>query len=170
MPKKQPHPVSKELVKHKGFRLTKSEDEVSFTSRKKFPSGMTGEIAFDLYGVENDPSKLIIDISFVVYRKRKSAWSVPNEITGQDGAQTLVWAKSEIDAFSEYIWRFSPAKDADLVIGWTDKRRGDLYIKALCKRGFTVTTDEGEIVLKKRIQRVPLSQRRYSFENQTLNL
>lgn len=151
-------------IHHSGFKLFKDDnDYYSFIARKKFDSGMTGEISFDLYQMSEGSHDVLVDISFVVYRKRKSAWGVPNEITGRDGAATLVWANEQINAFSEFVWNKTVANEVTLVIGWTDKKRGDLYKKVLTQRGFSIVRDEGEIVLKKKIHRIPLKDRKYQF-------
>lgn len=150
-------------VPHAGFELISTDDSTCFRSRKKFKSGMTGEVSFEVFGIDDDPRAFIADISFVIYRKRNKAWVQPNEITGRDGLEPMVWAKQEIEAFGEYIWMKSGLQTGHLIIGWTDKRRGELYRKAFSKQGFILSRIDGELVMKKKISRIPLNQLKYQF-------
>lgn len=110
-------------------------NEYEWYSRKKFDSGMTAEIQFEEW--EHNEKTMLIDVSFVIYRKRKQAWSIPNAVTGKDGAEPLVWARQELKAFEDFIayheYRYPHIR---IVIGWSDQRRGNLYRKALTKDGY----------------------------------
>ena len=114
------------------------ENYLTYYARRVFPSGMTAQIDFDLY-LDRPNRKGAVECSFVIYHNRRQAWAVPNEITGRDGVEPLLWAKQQLFAFEEFlVTRRQYSRYAwTMEVGWSDEKRGRLYRRYLAKHGYT---------------------------------
>lgn len=119
-------------------------------ARKKFPSGMTGVLAFEAIDVLSDGTRCY-NIYLDLRRKRKRA-SVEREVTGRDGLEPASWVLQALKDFEQQDvveWTF-PFR---IEVGADDDRRWKLYEKILTKRGYSVTMVENQRTLVKRIER-----------------
>lgn len=126
--------------------------------RSKMPSGMTAEFSFTFYysGRFKKENKLVPTISFIVYKKRKTAWDIPCELTGKDNLRPLIFAKECLQTLEKAILRtYTPLRypNIEISIGWEDKKRGDLYSKMLVREGYRMVYEYGEYTLNKYIRK-----------------
>ena len=119
-------------------------------TRKKFPSGMTGVLAFEAMDELQDRTGCF-NVNLDLRRKRKKV-SGHREVTGRDGLEPASWVLESLTAFEkqdivDWSWPFRIEVMAD------DDRRWKLYERILTKRGYTVTMVENQRTLVKRIER-----------------
>jgi len=92
-------------------------------------------------------NKDIYYTKFYIVNKRKHQYRF-KEQTGTDGIKSLLWAKQcLINFINDGI---NKTRDNIIVIGWDDKRRRDVYVRALIPIGFTLSRmDNREVLLLK---------------------
>jgi len=111
------------------------DDAQKLEYRKKFPSGMTGLLAFEFLGYLSDGTEEF-NVNLDIRRKRKRQ-SIHREVTGRDGLETASWALAVMSDFEEIRWSV-PGK-IRINVGADDDRRWRVYERILTKRGYTVT-------------------------------
>lgn len=119
-------------------------------TRKKFPSGMTGVLAFEALDQQFDGT-WCFNVYLDMRRKRKKA-SAHREVTGRDGLEPASWVLQALKDFEKQEiadWSL-PFR---IEVGADDDRRWKLYEKILTKRGYSVTMVENQRTLVKRIER-----------------
>lgn len=119
-------------------------------ARKKFPSGMTGVLAFEPMDIQSDGTRNY-NVYLDMRRKRKKA-SGHREVTGRDGLEPASWALQALKDFEQQDiveWGF-PFR---IEVCADDDRRWKLYEKILTRRGYSVTMVENQRTLVKRIER-----------------
>lgn len=125
------------------------DESFKFETRKKFPSGMTGVLAFDLIDVLSDGTECY-NIDLDIRRKRKKR-SEDREVTGRDGLETASWVLESLGCFESY---FSPpqGRAIRIEVQAVDERRWRLYERVLTKRGYNATMVDNNKTLVKRIE------------------
>lgn len=114
------------------------------------PSHQTARIEISVEYVEDIA---YCGIYFVIYHKRRQICFTDNHITGKDGVLGLLWAKTKLIEFEEWIdqdtLEFDKTKKYILYCHWTDSRRKKVYERTLSKLGFTYRTVFGKKALSK---------------------
>lgn len=90
-------------------------------------------------------------IAFHVSNKRKHKFKY-KEQTGTDGIKSLLWAKDCLKDFIEN--QIDKRFDNHLIIYWDDKRRKEVYKRALTELGFFITKDYGKDCLLLKVKKV----------------
>lgn len=119
-------------------------------TRKKFPSGMTGVLAFEAVEQQADGT-WCYNVYLDMRRKRKKA-SAHREVTGRDGLEPAGWVLQALKDFEKQDVADEHLPFRIEVFGG-DSRRWKLYEKILTKRGYTVTMVDKRRTLVKRIER-----------------
>lgn len=127
-----------------------------YYTRKKMPSGMTAEFFFEVYalGSKKSQERLIVEPSFIVYKKRKDAWKIPQEVTGKDRLEPLIFAKEKILQLERIVCKSFASKSCGSIyieVGWSNKRRGDLYKKILMREGYELAYEDKTYYLRKKV-------------------
>lgn len=125
------------------------EEAWKVETRKKFPSGMTGVLAFEAVDYLSDGT-WCFNVNLDVRRKRNRL-SEYREVTGRDGLETASWVLGSLTYFEQSsIGDKGPFR---IEVTADDDRRWKLYEKVLTRRGYTVTMVENQRTLVKRIER-----------------
>lgn len=119
-------------------------------ARKKFPSGMTGILAFEAMDLQSDGTRNY-NVNLDLRRKRKTV-SAEREVTGRDGLEPASWVLQAMKDFEgqEIVEWSYPMR---IEVRADDDRRWKLYERILTKRGYSVTMVENNRTLVKRIER-----------------
>lgn len=118
-------------------------------TRKKFPSGMTGVLAFEAVDELTDGT-ICLNVNLDVRRKRKKP-SGHREMTGRDGLEPASWVLQAMTEFEEYWHLEVPLGPARIEAGADDERRWKIYERILTRRGYTATMVCDQRTLVKRI-------------------
>lgn len=128
------------------FNKYKADGYYKARARRSFPSGMTGE--FEFWGSETNRGKFI-EVSFILYNKRNTAWKEENIITGRDGLEPLIWAKNTLLGLNNPIYMFYRWKDFTIEINASDSKRLRAYHKTLSRYGYDKLLSNDKTLIKK---------------------
>lgn len=80
------------------------------------------------------------DVWYIVFwiGKRKKGMQF-NIQTGKDGIKSLLWAK---ECIRDFILNVDKHKKTRLALGWTDKRRREIYKWGLMNLGFSIKRED----------------------------
>ena len=135
------------------MKFKELENEYTFITEKKMPSGMTTRIIF--YGDYWDNQRTAeFSIWLVVFKKRKQIPELTLHATGKDGLKTLFFARKAILDFEKFVVeKYGNCHDKMFInIGWEDNQRRDLYYKGMNSHGYDFTIFNGKKVLSKQIK------------------
>jgi len=82
-------------------------------------------------------------VMFAIANKKKDIknWlsskhnNIDNKQTGRCGIEGLIWAKNKVIEFEKHI-KDRHYTNRNIVISWADKKRKDVYVKAMMKLGY----------------------------------
>jgi hypothetical protein len=125
-----------------------------------------GQIAMMFFGRCNpDVRNDVYNIAFAIADKKKEItnWINSKEdkfntsMTGRDGIEGLIWAKQQIILFESYLKNDRFPTPVILEVSWLDKKRKEIYKRALCRLGFQYGMRDHQMVLFKKLNQ-PLSK------------
>ena len=121
--------------------FTDEDGDLVVIDKHILPSGMTVEIQFDLYNLNNVS---VANVFLNVYKKRKQISENRLHQTGKDGLKPFFWALKKINEFDEYCRQeFESNLPMYIQVCWDDNRRARIYKRYLPRYGFQLR-DFGE--------------------------
>lgn len=133
--------------------------DCDYYRREKMPSGMTAEFSVANYAYRahrKEDSTLEMYISFIVYKKRKTAWKEPDQVTGKDGLKPMIFAKECLKTLEKTVgeyYAFRRYNNIFITVGWENERRHKLYEKMLTREGYKPRYEDQEYTLRKYIRK-----------------
>lgn len=125
------------------------DESFKYEARRKFPSGMTGVLAFVLVEILSDGTECYnIDLDI---RRKRGKRSDFRAVTGKDGLETAGWVLEALSSFEQNIV-IHPNRALRIEVVADDERRWKLYERILTGRGYSVTMVDNSKTLVKRIE------------------
>lgn len=126
------------------FRQTKNDSDIIYSGLNGTNQTMKMEFQKWTYRTDN---KDMYYVKFYIVNKRKHHYKF-KEQTGTDGIKSLLWAKQCLMNFIDD--GINKNRNNIIVVGWDDRRRRDVYVRALIPIGFTLSRmDDREVLLLK---------------------
>ena len=126
------------------FKQTKNDSDIIYSGLNGTNQTMKMEFQKWTYRTDN---KDMYYVKFYIVNKRKHHYKF-KEQTGTDGIKSLLWAKQCLMNFIDNV--INKNRNNIIVVGWDDKRRRNVYVRALIPIGFTLSRmDNREVLLLK---------------------